>query len=513
MIENGTADSRRELVRVDVDLTPFLAEALATNKRVRKEIDALYQQDRLRYFELAKNSPWYTHVIVTSASLTTEMYARRALGLLAGMDAPQLTALFRKGWPRVAKAVFRAPVVSATIVSDAIPAAERELLNDDEFNGCAVVVLALGQLLGKPMATDSITSGLIQILHGRLKHAAGERRFDYGQLSGKERQAAKRVAKDVRRKAGISPRLGARILYEMDDRLAVTWRDAFEFLFDGEGVAEAILDDALLDEDGLDEIAAIYNMCFTADSLGLAASGENARLVEFTVAAIYIKRLVMAYKQVKQTFWANTAEVLYPELNSLTQDVSMLREEHARLVQENVALREQNVHLQKLAYSEYDRARAESRDAIYQLGAEMGQLKAQVEADRREMAALRELFFDLSTETNVVAMSPETDPAPYLAKLRGVRGLIAGGHERWQQRIKTLLPHFTFIHTDVLNFDPQLFAGADVVFVHSGYVSHGFYYKVMSALRSFPDVALHYLHGTNSLRTLKEMSAAVGELP
>jgi FtsZ-binding cell division protein ZapB len=427
------------------------------------------------------------------------------------MEAPQLAALFRKGWPRVAKAVFRAPVVSAKIVSEAIPAAERELLNDDEFNGCAVVVLALGQMLGKPMATDTITSGLIQILHGRLKHAAGERRFDYGQLSGKERQAAKRVAKDVRRKAGISPRLGARILYEMDDRLAVRWRDAFEFLFDGEGVAEAILDDALLDEDSLEEIAAIYNMCFTADSFGQSdSSDENAHLVEFTVAAIYIKRLVLAYKQVKQTFWANTGEVLYPELNNLTQEVSKLREERTRLAQENAALREQSVQTQKLAYSEYNRARAEGRDAIHQLSAEVGQLRAQVEADRRELAALRELFFDLSAETNVVAMSSETDPAPYLAKLRGVRGVIAGGHERWQQRIRALLPHFTFIHTDVLNFDPQLFAGADVVFVHSGYVSHGFYYKVMSALRSFPDVILHYLHDTTPLRTLKEMSAAVG---
>lgn len=79
--------------------------------------------------------------------------------------------------------------------------------------------------------------------------------------------------------------------------------------------------------------------------------------------------------------------------------------------------------------------------------------------------------------------------------------------------LKTLLPHFTFIHTDVLNFDPQLFAGADIVFVHSGYISHGFYYKVMSALRSCPDVTLHYLHDTNPLRNLKEMSAAVGELP
>ena len=197
MLDNGSVDSRRELERVDVDLTPFLAEALATNRRVRAEIDRLYQQDRLRYFELAKNSPWYTHVILTSASLTTEMYARRALGLLAGMDAPQLSALFRRGWPRVGKVVSRSSVVSAEIVLGAIPAAEREVLNDDEFNGYAVVAVALGHLLGKPMATDNTTPEVFRMLHGRIKHAAGDRRFDYSQLKDKEREAAKRAAKDA----------------------------------------------------------------------------------------------------------------------------------------------------------------------------------------------------------------------------------------------------------------------------------------------------------------------------
>ena len=489
---------------ISVDLTPFLAEALATNKALHSEIDRLYQKDKTRYYELAKHSPWYEHSFLTSTSLKTEVYARRALGLLAGLGTPQVVSLLKKGWPWVYKLVSKASSVKADLIQRAIPKSQRDSLTDDEFGGYVVVGLVLGRLLDKAISTDTDTTAICQMLWGRLDHAAGEMRFDYKKIVEEryqEREDARRLTQEVQAASNISPRKGLGILSDTTHPEATAWRIAFEFVFDSEGLAESILDDAPLSEEHLESIAAIYNMCFPDKG--------TSQAIEFHVAAIYVKRLLVAYRQVKQTFWANAAEVLYPELNNLTQEVAKLREEHTRLAQENVVLREQNAQLQKLAYSEYNRARAESRDAIHQLSAEVGQLKAQVEADRREMAALREMFFDLSKETNVVAISPETDPAPYLANLRGVRGLIVGGHERWQQRMKALLPHFTFIHTDVLNFDPQLIVGVDVVFVHCGYVSHAFYHKVMSALRSYPDVALHYLHGTNPLRILKEMSAAV----
>ena len=98
---------------ISVDLTPFLAEALATNQALHSEIDRLYQKDKTRYYELAKVSPWYNHSFLTSTGLKTEVYARRALGLLAGMGSPQLVSLLKKGWPWVYKLVSKASSVRA----------------------------------------------------------------------------------------------------------------------------------------------------------------------------------------------------------------------------------------------------------------------------------------------------------------------------------------------------------------------------------------------------------------
>jgi len=487
-----------------VDLTPFLAEALATNKALRPEIDRLYQKDKTRYYELAKHSPWYEHSFLTSTSLKTEVYARRALGLLAGLGTPQVVSLLKKGWPWVYKLVSKASSVKADLIQRAIPKSQRDSLTDDEFGGYIVVGLVLGRLLDKAISTDTDTTAICQMLWGRLDHAAGEMRFDYKKIVEEryqEREDARRLTQEVQAASNISPRKGLGILSDTTHPEATAWRIAFEFVFDSEGLAESILDDAPLSEEHLESIAAIYNMCFPDKG--------TSQAIEFHVAAIFVKRLLIAYRQVKTQFWENTAETIFPELDSLHRQIAIMSEERNQLRNENLSLREQGGQLQKMVYSEHSRAKAESKDTIQTLCAEVEELKAQADADRRELAALRTLFFHLSSDATIVPIVSSTDPAPYLAQARGVRGLIAGGHERWQQRMKDMLPHFRFVHTDVLNFESSLFNNIDFVFVHSGYISHAFYNRVISALRSYPHISLHYLHDTNLFRSLKDIATAI----
>jgi len=59
------------------------------------------------------------------------------------------------------------------------------------------------------------------------------------------------------------------------------------------------------------------------------------------------------------------------------------------------------------------------------------------------------------------------------------------------------------------HFDSSLFSNIDFIFVHSGYISHAFYSRVISSLRSYPHVSLHYLHDTNPFRSLKDIAAAI----
>ncbi len=237
------------------------------------------------------------------------------------------------------------------------------------------------------------------------------------------------------------------LLSNTEHPVAKRWRDALEFIFDTENVTASILDDALLTDDSFDEITSVYNMCFP----------DKTQAMEFFVSGIFVKRLIRSYGVVKQQFWTNTAETVLPELDSLQRQVALATAERNQLQQANRALADQVHHLTRKAASEYNRATAEKQNEIRQLTDRVKEIEEQSDADRRELAGLRDLFFGLSTADDAPSESEFG-----LAELGNVRGLIAGGHERWQQRMKTLLPNFSFLHTDVLNFDPSLFRSVNI---------------------------------------------------
>ena len=484
-----------EEAKVQINFMPYLVEALATNRALHREIDRLYKKDKLRYYELAKNSPWYNHPFITTASLKTEIYARRSLGLLEGLEAGEVISLLRKGWPRVYNVVSIAPSVSAGMISQVLTKAQFQTLSDDAVNGHGTVILCLGQLMGKPIARDQATSESAQMWQDRLQHAAGGMsRFSYATLSPDERGQARRLRKELLSEANITVNDGYVLLNNTEHPVAKRWRDALEFIFDTENVTASTLDDALLTSDNFDEITSVYNMCFP----------DKTQAMEFFVSGIFVKRLIRAYGVVKQQFWANTAETVFPELDSLQRQVTTATAERDQLQQANRELADQVHHLTRKVVSEYTRATAEKQNEIRQLTDRVKDIEEQSDADRRELVALRDLFFGLSTGAD----APNDSESVRLAELGNVRGLIAGGHERWQQRMKTLLPNFSFLHTDVLNFDPSLFRSVNVVFIHSGYISHTFYSKVMAAIRSFPHIDLQYLHATNPDVSLREIVAA-----
>lgn len=77
------------------------------------------------------------------------------------------------------------------------------------------------------------------------------------------------------------------------------------------------------------------------------------------------------------------------------------------------------------------------------------ELKAEKEKNT-ELIGLRELMFNLDSQTEYIEQ--ELD---YI-KLKSIKAVIIGGHEKWQQRMKELLPNVTFIHPDQASFDLSL---------------------------------------------------------
>lgn len=71
----------------------------------------------------------------------------------------------------------------------------------------------------------------------------------------------------------------------------------------------------------------------------------------------------------------------------------------------------------------------------------------------------------------------QSDPV-VLPDLSNKRIVVVGGHENWQNKLKSLYPDFTFIGADDINFDINVVRNADVVIFNFIHGSHTLYYKL-----------------------------------
>jgi len=91
----------------------------------------------------------------------------------------------------------------------------------------------------------------------------------------------------------------------------------------------------------------------------------------------------------------------------------------------------------------------------------------------------------------------------YLAYFEDKHYVVVGGHTNWVNKLKELLPHFSYIDLDRINIDYSFIDNTDGIFYHAYYNNHGLYRKL---LKEIDDTPLHYLdENTNMTLTLKNM--------
>lgn len=74
-----------------INMLPFLLEAFAENKNLYRDIDALYMQDKYKFYKLAKLSSLYNHPIICKGDIMRQECDPKTLGILLKKSAPPLS--------------------------------------------------------------------------------------------------------------------------------------------------------------------------------------------------------------------------------------------------------------------------------------------------------------------------------------------------------------------------------------------------------------------------------------
>ena len=148
------------------------------------------------------------------------------------------------------------------------------------------------------------------------------------------------------------------------------------------------------------------------------------------------------------------------------------------------------------------------RSALYDAGrdAKNAQKKLEateiaVEADRQELADLRELVFNQQEDVYHEEPTETSVRFPYTAQQRIV---VFGGHDSWAREIKPRLPGIRFIDRTMLP-NADLIRRADTIWIQTNALSHAYFYKIIDEARKYR-IPVRYFAYASALKCAEQLA-------
>ena len=130
------------------------------------------------------------------------------------------------------------------------------------------------------------------------------------------------------------------------------------------------------------------------------------------------------------------------------------------------------------------------------------EMKDQLDAANRELAALRSYVYNLTEEEQPESKVSLEDMIEAVGKLRIV---IIGGHSNWVSKIKNQFPNWICIRPEASGTpDVDIVDKADHVYFFTDTISHSAYFRFMNVVRE-RKIGFGYIHGVNIEKNIRQI--------
>lgn len=172
-----------------------------------------------------------------------------------------------------------------------------------------------------------------------------------------------------------------------------------------------------------------------------------------------------------------------PDEQALFEEVDKLRRKVHKLESDNGSLRA---------------GLAEKR----KLEEELKDIRKQLEASNRELAALRNYVYNLTENDNPITNKTIESMKETIA---GYRIVIVGGHSNWLSKMKKEFPDWIFVNPKASgSTDVSIVDKADYVYFFTDTISHSTYYQFMNVIRE-RKINFGYIHGVNIEKNIRDI--------
>ena len=124
----------------------------------------------------------------------------------------------------------------------------------------------------------------------------------------------------------------------------------------------------------------------------------------------------------------------------------------------------------------------------------------------KETVALRSYIYEMNADTFCEYDSNELK----WDELDSVSGVIVGGTDAWQKRLKEKLPSWRFISASQNSYDKNIIVASEFVFFNTSFVGHSMYYSIVSIIQSSENVKLGFINNINLERVYREIEKQIG---
>lgn len=455
---------------MELNLIPFLAEALSYNKNIYKDIDALYVTNKFIFYENAVKSEFYNCNIANERSLIEDEYFKKSVGLLETCIKNNdeylnndICRLFEKGFKTTFN-YFKNKTKADFNEYGEFLKNSFDSMSDDEINANICSAIFFSTFMDE---VDNI-DGVLELLLLRLQHYNGNNRFSY-------KNATKEIKSEVRKLKSLLDENIAKYVFSTDP----DYESAYSFLYDSENISQiSLFQELKFNENDMNEILMSY-WC------GKKQYGLRMRLNDYVIPAIHIKCMLKAYKKVKEMYFANNKETMYLELKikeNKIKDIQLLldktKEKTKQLINKN-----------KTDSKELIKENDSLKKEVQKLQQELQKR----EDNTKEVIALRDFIFSMSYSENHSFID---DVECNIESIKNKNVTIIGGHPKLQQKLKELFPDWKYISIDINILDEAIIYNSDFVIFNINYLSHKLYYKIINIITN-TEIKIGYIENRN----------------
>jgi len=437
-------------VRKGLDFSPLIAFVLS-NEVFHKDINRIYKTNELLFNIESKKNKYYN--CFSSGSAIKQLYYHRALGIISSGKVPkkEVYNILKKVYKYEDTYCNNLKTFKMIDYTSKLLRKNKGFLTVNDFNCHSIVAVAM--CIINNIKIDENDDHFKHFMLGMINILDFEKDDKYKINYAKADQEDKNIVfKQLKRLQKENPYLLKEgTLKENKDFDAN--KNAIELLFD---IFNISLLDLTNDIELTDNEILSILYCYLVAHDGIIDDTND--LDDWLNYSIKIAYILKAYNETKCYILNNNNEELLLKIQNLNNENNKLKND---LI---------------LANNEIEKLKKENSSILN----ENNKLKLEIEKlnkDKKEINSLREYIFNNSnSDEEVINTAFNLDET--INKLNKLDVIIIGGKSGWINKIKEILPSWSYIPTDSINFDVRLLNNKYVLF-NTDYVSHSMYYKVI----------------------------------